>query len=179
MSEALPPDLSELQSALKSLTPEPPRLDRDRVIFRAGQAQARRWYWPAAALVSSAVAACLALVLILRPAPPPTERVTERIVYVKVLEPAIAPAPPAVTQSPTREPELDGTSGRDDQPRTNLGYYRLQQLVLRIGLENLPALPMLPPPAEQPIPAHLRLERGSFSSDQSVFPSWVFPSGDR
>jgi hypothetical protein len=173
MPEAMPPDLNDLAKALQSLVPEAPRLDRDRLMFRAGQAQVRRWHWPALALVTSTVAACLGLVLLLKAPPPPVER----IVYVKVVEPAVSPSPPAVPTPPQPAVDMDAPSNRDDGRPIRLAYHRLQQLVLRVGLDSLPPLP--PPAAsEQPMPLDMQLERGS-AAETGSFSSLFFPSGDR
>src|SRR5206468_691136 len=95
------PDLSALAGALRALTPRPATLDRDAVLFRAGQAAApRRWLWPAATAASAALALTLGLMLVLRPAPRPIERV----VYVPVERPA-PPAPAApVAEEPSSVP---------------------------------------------------------------------------
>lgn len=58
MSAQAPDDnLSSLASALRSLQPEPARIDRDRLLYAAGRQSAARhpWLWPAAC------AACLLL----------------------------------------------------------------------------------------------------------------------
>lgn len=64
-AEPLKPELAALEAALASLTPQAPRLDRDRLMFQAGQAAPRRragaWLWPCATAASLALAAVLAL----------------------------------------------------------------------------------------------------------------------
>src|SRR5712691_4085152 len=82
------PENRPLEEALKSLQPLAGAFDRDRLMYRAGQASAPRrgWTWPA-----------LAFALVLQPVPQPVERV----VYVEVpvaSEQAVSPgdsmAPP-------------------------------------------------------------------------------------
>src|SRR5207249_654076 len=84
--------LAELEAALAGLAPRPPDLDRDRLLFRAGQESAGRRgrLWPWATGLLAAVAAGLGALLILRPDPQPVERV----VYVPVKEeaPPVRPA---------------------------------------------------------------------------------------
>lgn len=78
--------LERFAAELAALSPQA-RLDRDRLMYLAGQASAaipkygrdaRRWAWPAAFSGMTVVAASLLLLLALRPAP----RVVERIVRV-------------------------------------------------------------------------------------------------
>jgi hypothetical protein len=84
-----PRDLTPLESALASLMPATVRVDRDRLMYQAGQASAqaeattagvqpRAWLWPTAAAGMSTVAAALFVLLVVRPQP----AVVERIVYV-------------------------------------------------------------------------------------------------
>jgi hypothetical protein len=143
--------LTTLENALAGLAPLPAALDRDRVMFRAGQASIRRgWAWPAATAILGLVAAGLGGVLALWRAPAPMERV----VYVKVKVPV--PQPP----SPRRAPAALRTVGSaapetvEPSPSRN-GYLQLQYQVLRWGLDGLPSLP----PARGPEPPALREPR--------------------
>ncbi len=71
--------LSELERLLASLPPRPAALDRDRLLFRAGQASMRRHrFWPWATAVMSAATACLALILMTQPMPVPEVRMGSR-----------------------------------------------------------------------------------------------------
>ncbi len=75
----LPEEFKLLETQLKSLSPRPDRLDRERLIFLAGQAsveddralpselQPSRWAWPASFATMTAVAAALLLMLLTRP----------------------------------------------------------------------------------------------------------------
>ncbi|HEX8203766.1 MAG TPA: hypothetical protein VF590_25035 [Isosphaeraceae bacterium] len=159
------PELSALAAALAGLAPARSRLDRDRTIYRAGQAAARpavptRGPWPALA----AVLALVALGQAVRPANRPPAEVVERIVLVPA--PAVDPIP-AIASVPEPEPAPVVALA---PPRADRGagtgrtaYERLAGQVLRYGLDGLP--PPLPAP-EVPIaavgPAHsgrwLRLE---------------------
>ena len=80
------------EAELAALTPRAAALDRDRLMFLAGQASlpaahanqpVRRWAWPAAFSGMTALAASLLVVLAIRPAP----RVVERLVRVPVEAP--------------------------------------------------------------------------------------------
>ena len=66
--ERLTPPERELEAALGGLSPAPPTLDRDRLMFRAGQASMRRrtrgWQGLAAALALTTTVS-----IVLRPAP--------------------------------------------------------------------------------------------------------------
>lgn len=92
-------DLNEIESALRSLTPKKSTIDRERLLFLAGQASAAsadkapvrrlgRWRWATFASAAVAVAVCVAHFG--RPAPEP--QVVERVVYVEV--PAKTPPRP-------------------------------------------------------------------------------------
>jgi hypothetical protein len=94
--EELPPELKAMEAELSALRPRDDRLDRERLVFRAGQAsvgggRGRRvergagWAWPASFATMTAVAATLLVMLLLRPQP----QVVERIHVVEVpVEPA-------------------------------------------------------------------------------------------
>jgi hypothetical protein len=70
-------DLNKLEQSLAGLRPSAGTLDRGHLMFQAGQtAGARRGlFWPAATWMMTAVAACLGLVVALRPAADPEVRV--------------------------------------------------------------------------------------------------------
>ncbi len=106
-------DLSELEAALAALVPRADRLNRDRLMFLAGQASAQpkidwppvqaqpnvlrpwaNWAWPAAFAAMTGVAASLLLALAIRPGPQIVERMVERIATPPALpqEPAVAAA---------------------------------------------------------------------------------------
>jgi hypothetical protein len=134
-------DLTELESALGSLTPRS-GVDRDVLLFRAGRASApQSWGWTAAA-VSSLTAAVLFFLLLTRPAP------AERVVYVLVPAPAppqeTPPAPPPHEDSATA-PTADFTTW---QPQRD--SLRLRDHLLHWGLDGLPPPAGPVEPAETP-----------------------------
>ncbi len=109
------PGLTELESALKALAPAPAVVDRDRLMFEAGVASARRSVSVARRLAWPSIAAALGLIvagesaaLVLQPGP----RVVERVVVVR--EPAVpaleksTPAPETPALTSTEAPALAG-----------------------------------------------------------------------
>jgi hypothetical protein len=122
-NEREPADLRELESALGALAPRPPRLNRDDVLFRAGQAGVRRWR--RSAVGASIVAVALAVVLVVR-------QPAERIVYVPVAAPADLQPTPPVEQATQPQPSSAGSG--------LAAYYRLQERVMNEGLDALPLM---------------------------------------
>lgn len=137
MSELPEPELTGLEASLARLRPQVGGLNRDQVLFRAGQASAgRSWGWPAAAL-SFGVAIILAVAWWHQPSLEPEIR----IVYVPQPAP---PAPPPVSPEVTRPQTKPGSP-------PELAYLHLREQVLRLGVDGLPPLPPLPPAsAERP-----------------------------
>ncbi len=138
--------LEELERLLAALPPRPARLNRDVLLFRAGQASmSRSWVWPAAAVASSVTASCLALILVLRPLPQPIVRVIQ--------VPGPAPASSEVTdvESEPATP-VQGPLVLRESTSPALSYWRMQQQALRFGAEALPSIPAegadAPPRAE-------------------------------
>jgi len=107
----VPPELKATEAKLAMLIPRDDRLQRDRLIFLAGQASVRggvdrqkkhlaRWVWPTSLAAMTTVAAALLVMLLARPESP----VVERIVYVPAQPaPANASVGPDVAQG-TSEP---------------------------------------------------------------------------
>lgn len=81
-------DVGDIEAALGSLTPAPSGIDRDTLMFRAGQASTRHTGrgLPVAAVLMALTTAVLGGALLMRPAP----RVTERVVYVQLERPQTA-----------------------------------------------------------------------------------------
>lgn len=143
------PDLSATEAALAALAPAPAALDRDRLMFQAGRAAggAAGWGWPAATGALTALAAALALVMVLRP-PVVTETV---VVHVPVeVTPAPAPPKPEPDTPADSSPVTSRPADLAALPPVAPGYLRLQDQILRWGLDALPAgRPAAP--AEPPI----------------------------
>ncbi len=138
------PELSELEAVLRDLAPRPAQLDRDAVLFRAGQSAGRRgWFWPAATAISTGTALVLAIALACRPGP----AVVERVVYL----PAEPPAP-VVEEADTSVPPA-ARSSEGLAP-----YRRLEDHLFRQGLEGLGEPP--PPPDAPPLSSPFSISSG-------------------
>ena len=137
----------EVETALSKLAPSPVRMDRDRLMFLAGQAaghgeadslasSCRRkgaWLWPAVAGVMTAACVALAALFAFRPESAP------RIVYRD--RPSAPPAPPAAPVD-TVQPILPAISEKADMPRPL--HYRPRRLAL---LDMRPDRDLEPAPA--------------------------------
>lgn len=139
-TQQVPPDpeLAAIEEALGALSPSRGRLDRDRLMFRAGQVSHRptapgRWGWPAVAGVLAVVALGQAVALRARPA----SRVVDRVVVVRVPAlPSPDPAPVVIlSQSPPAPPEAPTVLPWP------LDYERLRRQIIRFGLDGLPEPP--------------------------------------
>ncbi len=140
--QAHDPELAALERKLAALVPASGQLNRDQVMFRAGQASLKRagWFWPAVAGAMTLVAAGLGGVLLLRPQPE-TEK---HIVYViKEVPQRLAPRPPSPGHRPPTVSSAQSTADEPLYPQTE--YYRLENHLLRWGLDGLPGSPPLPP----------------------------------
>jgi hypothetical protein len=136
------PEVTAIESALRALVPSRSTLDRDRLMFRAGQVSARsrspaRWVWPSIAATLTIVAAGEGALLANRPEP----RVVERLVIVR--EP---PAPPADGPGPVvilrENPPIPSPDSEPSWPMAS-DPLRLRRQVLRFGLDALPEPPHL------------------------------------
>jgi len=114
----LNPIQQELENALSSLKPAALNLDRDKLMFRAGQSSARRqnFAWPAVAVL---LAVMLGASLLYRP---PAQ--TERIVYVP------QPATPDNTYS--------SLMVETERPPRSAQYIHLRDKILAEGMDALP-----------------------------------------
>jgi hypothetical protein len=129
-----------LESALAGLQPVPAALDRDRLMFAAGQAAATPApgrLWPAATAVLLCLSVALTVALVVRPEP----RESVRTVYLPAPsgspDRASDPRPPEPAPSPPPAP-LDRMLA-DTTPSAGGGdYLRLRSQVLRFGAESLP-----------------------------------------
>jgi len=137
--DKLSDEVAAVEAALGSLRPATSALDRDRAMYLAGRAAAAAgqptpgprprpftWLWPAATAASLLVAATLGAVLIGRGQPQPVERV----VYVKVAEPAL-PALATIATRPGIAPD------RDRQLQTRHDYFELRRVVLSEGIDAI------------------------------------------
>jgi hypothetical protein len=129
MSDAnTPGELKALESGLRGLVPAV-ALDRDALMFRAGQESMRRgrWTWPTLAAASWLLTVALGSLLATR-AP------VEHVVYVEV--PKAEPAPvaaPLPRPAPVVEPSA---------------YLKMRYQVLHDGVDSLPPPPPVPLPVK-------------------------------
>jgi hypothetical protein len=144
------PELSAIAARLLSLEPDRSHIDRDLVMFRAGQASVRpsrlrRRAWNVIAASLALVALSEGVLLVHRPPP----QVVKEVVVVR--EPAPAPVVPLVEQSAAAMPV-----SLPSESSLSLGqaaYERQVAQVLRYGLDGLPASPTVAAPDSGPRPA--------------------------
>lgn len=121
--------MNQVEAALRSLVPTRSSIDRDRILFAAGQASIRRTSahraWMAVAASLALLAAGEGVLLAHRPEP----RMVERVVIVRVPAPSPEPAPKLAEVRPPAAPLEAGPTARD----------RLAWQILRYGLDGLPA----------------------------------------
>jgi hypothetical protein len=129
MSEPADQELTRLANALQALVPRPANLDRDRVMFEAGQAAGRApGPWRLATLGASLVAACLAAVLLLREPP------------VRVIELGQAPnrtRPQPVQPSPEDFADAASPASAPQEAPSEHSLWRLQQTALQMGVDEV------------------------------------------
>jgi hypothetical protein len=145
------PELKAIESALGEFVPRSSRLDRDKLMFQAGAisrstAKPRRWVWPAVTAALTIALAAESLFLGTRPAP----WVVERFVLVPAPQPAPAAVEAAAAAQANVSPEPENTrpqltAASDPFPFAWWGvesdYQRLQDLMIRFGLDALPERP--------------------------------------
>lgn len=141
--QAYDAELRRLEAALTALIPRVDGIDRDRLMFHAGQASVPRrpWLWPCATAVLAAVSVVLGGVLLLQPGP----QIVERVVYVPGPEPTPLSAARAEAPTAAVDPGAAVSAELEGWPTDN-GYFKLQQHILRWGLDGLPQPPSAPPP---------------------------------
>ncbi len=156
--EAPAEPFAAIEQTLAGLSPAPPRIDRDRLMFLAGAASATSdlrppipvsrppnsaWLWPASTAALAATSLALAIALLVRPAP------AERIVYLPQPRRAPSMAASAVarggheraTVGPLRQqgPSSAVRTVRNTAPAPN--YVRTRDVALRLGLDALGSFP--------------------------------------
>ena len=169
------PGLTALEAALNALTPTPAAINRDVLLFRAGQASVkRRWLWPTTSGVLAAVAASLAIALLVRPPPDPVREVHYVQAAVPVEKRALSEASASVSDVTARDSRLS------HDPSYLQQYRSMQNQLLRWGLDAVPS------------PHRLAIDRGTAkeggllrtpaTDPSSSFQPWyqqLFQLGDR
>ena len=143
-------EVSEIEAALGSLAPARGRLDRDLVMFRAGQASGRsnapaHRAWIAACLALSVVVGGQGLLLARRPSP---VRPEPSIIARQPSTPKSTVPPVAIAQVAEARPP-----GRPEGPTSGPGpgsHDRLAWQVLRYGLDGLPTPGLTSARADRP-----------------------------
>jgi len=125
----------EMESALGRLRPAAPPIDRDGLMFRAGQASMRKrgYAWQG---LAAGLAVCLGMSLAFRPAVRGTQDL------------AMAPQSAEPTQAGWQFPTPPADSESAPSPRG--GYLHLRDMVLAGGIDALPN-PAYAGPAERPL----------------------------
>jgi len=149
--ERLSQDLAAVEAALTSLRPAPSTLDRDRVMYLAGQAAGRRrerlasWMWPCTSAAATIAACVLGLLLLERPGPEGNPQTADT--------PAARPVQTEVPlpQWAATQPGSQETAGPLD---ADVRYLGLRHLVLTRGIEALPEVqPSIAPKNQTPMPS--------------------------
>ena len=137
------PKLAALEKSLTALVPVPGRIDRDQLLFRAGQASVRTrpWLWPTSTALLAVVASVLGTALVMRPAPAPVDR----IVYVPVPQPAgMSPAPtPSAVVSKTSPGVLSSIGDAGNLWASSVEYLQQRNQAIRWGVDALPPAPSM------------------------------------
>lgn len=147
--EPLNPDLANVESVLAGLRPSRSGLDRDRLMFLAGQAaglrRARRAAWlGAGASTAATLAACVLGVLLLQR--PGTEG-NHQTAHAPAVQPEQPNAPSWAANPP-------GPRGIGESLDTEASYLELRQLVLTRGVDAMPEIAPNPSSkAPHPAPA--------------------------
>jgi hypothetical protein len=136
-------ELTRLADALRGLAPDPTPLNRDALMYQAGRAsRPSPRAWQLLAATSTTVAVALALTLWLRPEPQgihPTI-VVEKQVPIPPPEGSSGPGPqPGESFVTTPEPPAERI-----EPDNRPYHLRVQDQVLRWGLDGLPVRPPEP-----------------------------------
>jgi len=136
------PEIEATARALRELQPVSAAVNRDAIMYRAGQASAarRQWFWPAATATMMLVAICLGAVLAMH-SPMAAQ---ERIVYVYVPQSTEFPSPLAGAAYEQVNPAGSEAQARlaSSEPATSpISYVLLREQVSRHGVDALPDAP--------------------------------------
>jgi hypothetical protein len=141
-TESRDPELDHLAETLASLVPITRPVDRDRLLFRAGQLSALRKnrLWAGSSAVLATTTIVLAILLVQRPEP----RVESRLVYV----PAQTPDARVTDSAPSAEDERPVPSDIVARENGAPNCYQLERFMLRWGADAWPDRPAV---AELPV----------------------------
>jgi len=145
-------ELGALEAALRALQPAPADLNRDTLMFRAGQASMprQRWTWPAATAALFVATIGLSAAHFWRATAEPQER----IVYVTLPPTADAVHSPAQNNQSLPEVSLRDVVAASEPTVSPLSYVQLREQVARHGVDAMPEAPRVmsrtPSTGEQP-----------------------------
>jgi hypothetical protein len=128
----------DLEQVLKSMAPAPTKMDRDRLMFQAGQAShpALPLAWSVATGMLALTVLVLGALLLQRPLP-------EVVVRTEYLPAPVGQGVSAEQSAPaghSQVPSVREESADEISAVAETGYLRLQDEVLRWGIENLPVV---------------------------------------
>jgi hypothetical protein len=143
------PKLAALEKLLAALVPAPGRIDRDQLLFRAGQAsvRVRPWLWPSSAAFLAVIALGLGAALAFRPAPSIQERI-----YVAVSEsrPSVTDSTTVVSPSTVSRAQDGNLENVGEAWIGSEGYLHDRNQVIRWGVDALPPSPSIASASETP-----------------------------
>jgi len=136
--------LEPIERALANFSPAAPRIDRDRLMFLAGQASMKgpdavcarpgaQWFWPASTAALAATSLALAFALFVRPVAGP------QIVYVE--RPAAIDTSPHKSEKATNATiaSVSAWTSKTDLTLPSDNYVRTREVALRMGLDAIGA----------------------------------------
>jgi hypothetical protein len=141
------PDLNHLGRELRGLTPRPCPIDRDAVMFRAGQSSVpRNWLWPVLTALATCAAVTFGAALLVQPGPevmyPPGKP------YGQQATPTWPSGPPGLPDDlpPGMAGNQPAAAEEESWPTPDTNYFHTQNNVLRWGLAGVPLPPTASPP---------------------------------
>jgi hypothetical protein len=137
------PDLNHLGRELRGLAPRPCPIDRDAVMFRAGQSSVpRNWLWPVLTAVATCAAVTFGAALLVEPA------AEGRFFHSYPPAPATTYNPSWTPSTPEGDvPGWEPTAADEEPwPTPDTNYFHTQNNVLRWGLDGVPLPPTTPTP---------------------------------
>jgi hypothetical protein len=141
-------DVKRFEQTLAAFAPAPPQIDRDRLMFLAGQAMAsggrepaealgrKYWLWPASTAALAATSLGLAIALFTRPVPQAPIFVQGTRVQPSLVETA---PPPVVSNANAPAPPRVVTAAPAIWPLEGESYVKTREVAFRMGLDALGA----------------------------------------
>jgi hypothetical protein len=156
------PDLIHLGRDLRRLSPRPCPIDRDAVMFQAGQASVpRSWLWPTLTLLFAGLTVTFGAALLVQPGTQSGSVYRQPSPPMKSFQPSGIQMQPPGFPTDQEQPEIGMSSvaGSPAMTRTadvwatpDAEYFHQENNILRWGLDAVPLPPPTPapPPAEKP-----------------------------